>query len=67
MPPPFRPRTYSDYPLNPVHCHEPQQPLTFVEYTQAQIDADVRGVTRAMLLGAIAGVIAAALIWWAQS
>lgn len=73
---PFRPRTYSDRPIDltlaksirdRLHFDEPRHPITFIDETQAQIDADLEGLNGAIVLGVIAGLIAAALIWWVQS
>ena len=72
---PFRPRIYTDRPIDltlaksvrdRLHFDEPRHPITFIDETQAQIDADLQGLSGAILLGAFAGLIAAALIWWVQ-
>lgn len=69
---PFRPRDYAqDDPDvrfwdEPIWDAPPPRAF-FVDEVDAQIDADLRGVTRAMLLGFVCGIIGAALIWWWQS
>lgn len=71
MPPPdkllpFRPRDYAMDDPDVRFWHEPRQRMPFIEEADAQIDADLRGVTRAMLLGFVCGIVVAALIWWVQ-
>jgi hypothetical protein len=43
------------------------QRFTFIDDTQADIDADLRELDLLWLAGTIAGLIAVALIWWWQS
>lgn len=64
---PFRHLDYAQDDPDVRFWDEPRPRLTFIEDADAQLDADLRGVTRAMLLGFVCGIVAAALIWWWQS
>ncbi|WP_328277694.1 hypothetical protein [Sphingobium sp.] len=66
-PAPFRPRDYVQDDPDVRFWDEPRQRMPFIEEADAQIDADLRGVTRSMLLGFVCGIVGAALIWWVQS
>lgn len=60
---PFRLQNYAPIDPDQAHWHEPRRPAAFA----TDVSADLREFNRISIAGAIAGLIAAALIWWLQS